>query len=284
MSKKLDFGREYKLHKFTQDHLKCFDLEFVASERQCDKLRADNIAFDGEKLVIIEYKNELVKQKVMDQAKEYYDLFKESTKNCDRLYKKDKKVCAIRLSDEEVFCSEEIRVIIIGPEFSKDFDNKYAFELWNVSLYDDGRIIYKNNETDELIKEFNVDKEELSYLTSIGLTEEKLLNKYKDAEILDLYSSFKEKVCANYDDVVLRFLSDGVSFRVNNQIACIVYFNKYSIKFHYNITELEGCEKLEEIPEEYNYVGNFELKLKPEEDIDCAFKLFEKVYKEKMEE
>lgn len=47
MSNKIPFESEFALHTLTQKYLKeLFDLELVASEKQLNKLRLDNLALD----------------------------------------------------------------------------------------------------------------------------------------------------------------------------------------------------------------------------------------------
>ena len=153
-------------------------------------------------------------------------------------------------------------------------------------------------------------------LGDVELTEEDVIEnnvpKDKRKEISDLYYSFKEKVMDEYD-VDLIFITNGVAFKVNNQIVCIVYFHKnytkYDLQLHYkmeepvcpiNETSCELCPKNRtnresDCPEDKtnrdlgclrnlkckDYVGNYELILKPNDDIDFAFEFFKQAYKEK---
>ena len=73
--KRNKFDSEYILHKLTESNLKIlFDLEFVASEIQLNKLRIDTLAFDEKTktFVIIEYKNE-PNLNVINQTQGYCD-------------------------------------------------------------------------------------------------------------------------------------------------------------------------------------------------------------------
>ena len=52
MTQKIPFESEYILHQLTQKHLKeLFGLKLAASEKQLNKQRVDNLAFDKKKLV-----------------------------------------------------------------------------------------------------------------------------------------------------------------------------------------------------------------------------------------
>ena len=83
MKKEIRFECEYILHILTQKHLKeLFDLEFVASEIQLNRLRLDTLAFDKKSnaFVIIEYKNEF-SANVLNQAQSYHDLILNNSKH-----------------------------------------------------------------------------------------------------------------------------------------------------------------------------------------------------------
>ena len=143
MAKKISFENEYALHKLTEKHLKeLFDLEFVVSEIQLNDLRLDNLAFDlkTNSFVIIEYKNEY-NANVLNQAQEYYDLIQEN-----------RKYFTNQLDDTAEVNFENNKVMIIGPEFSQSQINeaKTNFELWKITLFDDGKVIYENLENNEV--------------------------------------------------------------------------------------------------------------------------------------
>jgi len=309
--KKLNFKSEYLLHKLTQQKFDVlFGFEFVASERKYafsqeeydylglgdigfdenrtpeEKLKVipDNIAFDEKtgELVIIEYKNKS-DPNVLKQVEKYKRVVRNNLKEFN---KRKYDVLGNELEEPVFFPfdKEKYRIMIIAPEFDPTVKKECPddVELWEVSLWDkcnnsEGEVIYKLDSKN--IKKLSIDLREVK-LTEKDVIENNVPEEMRD-EICDLYCSFRKKV-KDECDVELIPLSNGVSFRVNNQIACIVYFNKYSIKLHYNTDELDGCERLVKIPKDKKYVGNFELKLNPKDDVGCAFKLFKKVYNEKM--
>ena len=270
--KKIKFDSEYTLHKLTEKNLcKLFDFEFVASERQCDGLRVDNLAFDKdtETLVIIEYKNKK-NFTVIEQAKSYLEKAKEKPE-----------VFGKRLKDKKEYDFKDIRVMIISPEFTQDQlnNNEEDIELWQVSLYDDGKVSYENMKTNDDIKELNID------LADLDFTEQKTL-KDKPEENIKLYDKFKEKVMDKYNDSIdFRYLVDAVSFRTNNQIVCIFHLSNKP-KIHYFTDKLIDCENKTRDISEITTGGkaNYELVLSSESDIDYAFDLFEQVYLQKNEE
>ena len=265
--KKNKFYSEYILHKLTEKNLKkLFDLEFVASEIQLNNLRIDTLSFDEKTkaFVIIEYKNEL-DLNVIKQAQKYYDLVKNNPE-----------YFVNRLDNKNYVDFENTRVMIIGPEFSQDQINnsKDKFEIWKVSLYDDGQVIYENmktNETNELI----VEPDELK------LTEEKILTNIPQ-EQCELYFNFKEKVMNEFDDIKLIYLINAVSFRVNNKIACLFRLENPA-KIHYHTDELKDIEnKTRDISNiTTGAKANYELILKSEDEIDYALNLFKQVYLQK---
>ena len=265
--KKKKFKSEYALHKLTERNLKkLFDIEFVASEIQLNKLRLDNLAFDEKTktFVIIEYKNEL-NLNVINQAQEYYDLVKN-----------EPKYFADRLDNRSDIDFDNTRVMIIGPEFTPDQINNTNdnLEIWEISLYDSGKVIYKNMKTGET-KELMTEPEDLE------LTEEGILSD-KPQEICELYLNFKEKVMSKSDDIKLRYLVKAVSFRVNNQIACIFRLESPA-KIHYHTDELKDIEnKTRDISTiTTGSKANYELILNSKDEIDYAADLFRQVYLQK---
>ena len=260
----MEFESEYIIHKLTEKNLDLFDLEFVASEIQLNKLRIDNLAFDENtnSFVVIEYKNEL-NLDVMNQAQEYCDLIK----NNPEFY-------AGRLDDVTDIDFENTRIMIIGPEFTQDqiSNSGDEFEIWKISLCDDGKVIYENMKRDET-------KELMTVPEDLELTEEQILS--DNPEQRDLYLDFKEKV-KQFDGIKEIYLVNAVSFRANNKIACIFRFEN-PVKIHYHADELEDIENKTRDISNISTGGkaNYELKLNSKDDIDYAIDLFKQVYQQK---
>ena len=325
---KKEFKKEYYLHQLTHKNFKKFGLEFVSSEKpykiseeEYDNLELgdigfdengkeltvipDNIAYDEKtkELVIIEYKNEL-NLKVLKQAEKYKRVVNEhldvfSLREYNESGNLEKEPIKYPVNDGK------IRVMIIAPEFDpSQIKNPKGFELWEVSLWDkrnngEGEVIYKKLKADKTIK-LDVN------LKDLELTEKDVIKNNvpedKREEISVLYCNFRKKV-TDECDVELIPITNGVAFRANNQIACIVYFhkyyNKYDLQLHFKtdkpvcpINETNAC-KLDCPKNKTNsdfgclkklkdsYVGNYELILEHNEDIDFAFELFKQVYNEK---
>lgn len=298
MPKKTKFKNEYILHRFTQRNLqKFFNLEFIASEKRFGEGIVDNLAFDKENktLVIIEYKNKY-NSNVLKQAEDYLEKINQIAegkiiKHYDE-YGND--------IEPEEFEFDNIRVMIIGPKFTKCqiIDSPSNFEIWKVSKYDDCSVTYENMKDGNKIIALNIDSKEFRF------TEEDTQKCCSTEENWDFYCAFKNKIMSKYKNKInLRFLVDGVSFRKDNQILCIIDLNiKSKIKIRYfsdprkNIMK-EKYEKYEITPLEKG--GKIELTLYPKElglteedtkndksieEIDFAFELFEQVYKQLNEE
>ena len=345
---KTKFKKEYYLHQITQKNLCKFRLRFVSSEKKYsfsqeeydylhlgdigfdenrspkEKLTVipDNIAFDetGD-LVIIEYKNKS-DPNVLKQVEKYRRVVEN---NPDIFNKCEYAVSGKKLKKPVSFQfdkKKKIRTMIIAPEFYSTVKKECNdVELWEVSLWDKhnngkGEVIYKNLKSGKTVKlDINLGDVELTEKDVI----ENNVPEEKRKEICDLYRSFRKKVMDEYalDDEDLIPITNGVAFRANNQIVCIVYFHKfygkYDLQIHYKTDELvcplketNNCElcpknrtnRESDCPEDKansdlsclrnikckGYVGNYELILNSEENVDFAFEFFKQAYEEKMEE
>lgn len=267
MTQKIEFDSEYILHKLTEANLKkLFDLEFVASEIKTNSLRLDNLAFDEKTktFVIIEYKNEL-NLNAVNQVLEYCQLLEDNPE-----------FFAERLENRNDIDFENTRAMIISPEFSRKQieDSPDNLEIWKISMYDDGRVIYENMKTGEN-KILEVNPEDLK------LSEQKVLNG-KDEKLCKLYLNFKNNVLNNFDDIKLRYLVGAVSFRVNNQIACIFRLENPA-KIHFHSDDINDPQnRTRDISDiSTGAKANYELIINSPEDTDYAFDLFKEVYLQK---
>lgn len=268
MTRKIPFENEYQLHILTQNNLKeLFDLELIASEIQLNKLRLDNLAFDlkSNAFVIIEYKNEF-DANVLNQAQKYYDLLQEN-----------KEFFLDRLDDAYSVDFENTKVMIIGPKFSDEQikETKPNFELWKISLFDNGKVTYENLTTND-VKTLYVNLDELK------LTEEILL-KNKSEEMIDLYHNLKNGIMEEFGDVTVHFQVNQFSFRVNDNIICVVVFLKSSFNIFIYGKDLEDVERTTNISEK-STGGNtdYNLKYKSDDDFDYFLNLFRQTYSQKV--
>lgn len=266
MSNKIPFENEFILHTLTQKHLKeLFDLELVASEKQLNKLRVDNLAFDKKNcsLVIIEYKNKF-DSNVLNQVQEYHDLIIEN---------KDEYLKVVNECDE----FDNIQIMIISPKFS-DEQIKNASDdvsLWQVSLFDDGKVEYQNRKNNKIVT-LEIDLDELK------ITEEKLLED-KTEEMKDLYFNLKNNLLKEVKDLKIRYMVDQFSFRANDKLICVVVFLKSSFNIYFYSDNLNNAENTVDISSK-STGGNakYNFKYKSNEDYDCFLDLFKQTYEQKV--
>ena len=269
MTRKISFESEFILHKLTENHLKeLFGLECVSSEIQLNRLRLDNFAFDPKtnSFVIIEYKNEF-NADVLTQIQGYHDLIKENPE-----YFK------ARLDDCNEVDPKNIRMMVIGPEFSpKQIDKaKGKIEIWKITLFDDCKVTYENLHTNK-IKTLCINSEDLK------LTEEKLLEG-KSSEMRGLYFNLKNSVLDEFEDVNIKYLVDMFSFRANDKLICTVYFLKSSFNVYLYGENLENADKAKDISDKSTGGNaNYNLKYKSDDDLGCFMNLFKQVYDQKVE-
>lgn len=265
--KEIPFESEFILHTLTQNFLKeLFDLEFIKSEIQLNDLRLDNLAFDPKtnSFVVIEYKNEF-NANVLNQTQEYYNLIQ------------DNKEFFIDLLDETRDVDfKNVRVMIIGPEFSQNQIENHAphFELWKTTLFEDGKVSYQNLENGE-IKTITINLDDLK------LTEELLLRD-KTPEMKELYFNLKNKVLTEFSDVDIKYLIDQFSFRVNDKLICVVIFLKSSFNVHYYGDNLKNADRTKDISKKSTGGNaNYNLKYKSDDDFDYFINLFTQTYNQK---
>ena len=168
--------------------------------------------------------------------------------------------------------------MIIAPEFYKSQKNNEEenIELWEVSLYDDGKVTYEKIGEEEIKKELKIDFEEFE-----EFLEDKTLNKIPK-ENQEIYCSFRDKVLENPNYKLKRvYINKGVSFRVNKKIACILHFRKNVKIRYYTDKQIDSENKATYKPKKKNRPAYYELTLKTKDETDYALDLLEKVYLEK---
>ena len=266
MSNKIPFESEFILHTLTQKHLKeLFDLELVASEKQLNKLRVDNLAFDKTNcsLVIIEYKNKFDSD-VLNQVQEYHDLILENKNEYSKLV-------------NECVDFNNIQIMIISPKFS-DNQIKNASDnvsLWQVSLFDDGKAEYLNLKNNK-IKTLEIDLNELK------ITEEKLLED-KSEKMKDLYINLKNNLLKDFEDLKIRYMVDQFSFRVNDKLICVVVFLKSSFNIYIYADNLNNVNDTIDISSKSTGCNaKYNFKYNSNEDYDCFLDLFKQTYAQKV--
>ena len=266
MSNKIPFESEFALHTLTQKYLKeLFDLELVASEKQLNKLRLDNLALNKTNcsLVIIEYKNKF-DSNVLNQVQEYHDLI---------LKNKDEYLKLVIECDE----FDNIQIMIISHQFS-DEQIKNASDnvnLWQVSLFDDGKVEYQNLKNNKIVT-LEIDLDELK------ITEKKLLED-KSEEMKDLYFNLKNNLLNDFKDLKIKYMVNQFSLRTNDKLLCVVVFLKLSFNIYIYADNFNNAENIIDISSK-STGGNakYNFKYNSNEDYDCFLDLFEQTYAQKV--
>lgn len=286
---KIDFDRESKLQRLTENNLEeLFDLQFVQTEFEYKKLRIDTLAFNTKthSFVIIEYKNKL-EYSVIDQGFSYLSLL---LNNKYYFIKKYNEITGLNL-DIEDFDFSETKIMIIAPSFTKyqlkstEFSD-LPFELWKVRLYENGCVSYDKikNDSATSIREVVLDKKNIQInLESLNYTEDDLLRD-KSLEINELYYSLKEKLLSKFDDLDMEIFKTLSSYKVNDNLICVVRFLSKSLSIWFFTKNLDDSENRTKDLSKSSTGGSgvhYQIDLSSKDDFDYFMELFKQVYEEK---
>ena len=255
MSHKIPFKNEYILHRFTQKHLEeLFGLKLLASEKQLNGLRVDNLAFDDEtsSLVIIEYKNK-PDFNVLSQVGKYHDEYK-------------------KLADDDF---ENIEIMIIGPEFSENQikEARDNITFWQVSLFDEGKVEYENLKNG-IVKTIEIDPDDLK------ITEEELLED-KSQKMRDLYFYLKENILKEFEDLKFRPMVNQFSIRADGKLICVIVFLKSGFSIYLYGESLESTNTIDISSKTTGGNANYKMKYRSNEDFKELLDLFKETYTQK---
>lgn len=249
--KEKEWPSEKHVQKLTEENLEAVfpDLRFVTTEFPVQNFRIDTLAFDKEAkaFVIIEYKRGR-SLSVIDQGYSYLSLmlrhkadfileYNEKTKN--------------RLGKKEVDWSQS-RILFLAPSFTIHQKNAINFrdlpiELWEVELYDNSTILYKeipSSEASESVKTITgnktidtVNREVKSYTVEDHTKE-------MTEEIKNLFLDFRERVL-ELNGTEERAKKIYISYRVGF-IFAYVYLRKNAIKIQTPVprSELNDPKKI----------------------------------------
>lgn len=286
---KIDFDRESKLQRLTENNLEeLFDLQFVQTEFEYKQLRIDTLAFNTKtnSFVIIEYKNKL-EYSVIDQGFSYLSLL---LNNKYYFIKKYNEITGLNL-DIEDFDFSKTKIMIIAPSFTKyqlkstEFSD-LPFELWKVRLYENGCVSYDKikNDSATSIREVVLDKKNIQInLESLNYTEDDLL-KDKSLEINELYYSLKERLLSEFDDLDMEIFKTLSSYKVNDNLICVVRFLSKSLSIWFFTKNLDDSENRTKDLSKSSTGGSgvhYQIDLSSEDDFDYFMELFKQVYEEK---
>lgn len=288
--KKISFKNERELQKLTENNLeKLFNLKFIASEFQVDNLRIDTLAYSEESnsFIIIEYKN-TKNYSVIDQGYSYLALLLNNKAEFVLKYNQ----VLNKNAGKEDFDFSQTRVMFIAPSYTRyqlksvEFSD-IAFELWKVSKFSNNTVLFDliNNENavasisqiSSSDKKQSVNKEIKKY------TEDDLFEDKSDYSI-ELYRNLKDLILNEFDDIEIVITKLYMVFKVNKKIIASVELQKKSLKTFINAKRLDDHKSLcRDVSNKGHWgVGDWELKLKSEEDFDYFVELFKQSYDEKL--
>ena len=277
MRKHDKFKKEYYLQRITNKNLRqLFDLKFITAEFQLNDLRFDGLAYDEKtkSFVIIEYKNKKDLD-VLNQGQTYYNLLQENRDKYINRYN-DEFDTDLKENDFEF---EKTRVMIISTEFTKEQIEKsenpeYPFELYLATLYkcddENGCITYEKINSD-FIKRLDIK------LKDLKISQEELLED-KSSEMIDLYTFLKDQILNEFDDVSLHFQVNQFSFRVNDNLICVVIFLKSSFSIILYGKDLKNDVNIAKTKD-----NNYKIKYESDDDFDYFLNLFRQAYEQKRE-
>lgn len=291
--KQVKFKNERELQNLTEKNLEeLFNLKFIATEFQVDNLRIDTLAFNEEtkSFVIIEYKN-VKNYSVIDQGYSYLSLL---LNNKAEFVLKYNLVFNTTLSKDE-FDFTQTSVMFISPSYttyqlkSVEFSD-IAFELWKVVKYSNGTVLFdkvNNTNTTASIKQItkeNTKKDKVNKEIKKYSEEDTLSGKSDDVK--SLYDNLKDFILSNYDDIEIKHLKLYFVFKVNNKIIASAKVLSDNINTWINIKETapnDPDKKIRDVTNIGHYgVGDYQFRIRSEDDIYYFNKLFKQAYEEKL--
>ena len=285
----IEFDRESKLQRLTENNLEeLFNLQFVDTEFEYNRLRIDTLAFDSKSnsFVIIEYKNKL-EYSVIDQGFSYLSLL---LNNKYHFIKKYNELTGSNL-DLEDFDFSKTRIMIIAPNFTKyqlkstEFSD-LPFELWKVKLYENGCVSYDKiiNDSATSIREVVLDQKNIEInLESLDFSEDDLLMD-KSLEISELYYELKERLLSEFDDLDMEIFKTLTSYKINNKLICVVKFTSKALRIWFFTKKLNDEKNKTKDLSNLTTGGSqvhYQIDLESTEEFDYFISLFKQVYDEK---
>lgn len=283
--KKIEFELEEDLQKLTEGNLEeLFNLTFVDSEFQVDDFKIDTLAFNNEtkSFVIIEYKKGK-NYSVIDQGYSYLSVL---LNNKAEFVLKYNQKFNTNYGKGDIDFSQSV-VMFIAPSFTtyqlKSIEfNDLAFELWEVSKFSNGTILYNPiNVSDnkasitEVKSHPDIDKEIKKYTI-----DDVFNNTYKNQR--SLFEALVERLKSEYDDLVLKPTKIYINFTVDNKniISIEPHATKLKIWINLNKNELYDPEyRIVDVSNKGHHgVGNCEISIMSDNDFHWFLKLFEQAY------
>lgn len=280
--KKVLFDSERRIQKLVGDNLPAFfNLQFIATELQCEKYRLDTLAFDENlnSFVIIEYKNK-ASEGVTEQGLAYKSLIRKSPEFFVLQYNK-KYGSQLEKSD---FDWLKTRIIFISPDYTKyqeaiDFED-VPFELWKISQYENGLISLEPLKP-IIEKKIASELEEKSQFNQRTIySEEQHLTK-PNGEIKEIYFALKKQIISLGDDVRIEPQKKYIAFKAATNFVDID-LQKSAIKCHLNLSfgELKDTKNIARNVSNIGHYGNgdYEIIISKSEEINYLMELVKQSY------
>ena len=288
--KKVNFEYEKDLQKLTENNLEeLFNLQFVETEFQVDNLRIDTLAFnlESKSFVIIEYKNSK-NYSVIDQGYSYLSLLLNNKAEFVLKYNENMNV---NLKKSDVDWSQTI-IMFIAPSFttyqlkSVEF-NDLAFELWEVSKFGNNTVLFDKVNVSENKASINTIKNNKTEVNKQikKYTESRLLRK-KSKKSKEMYTTLKERINNQYDDIEIVPLKLYVAFKLNkkNVISVAIQKNYLKIWIDLKFDQInDPLNKIEDVSEKGHWgTGDCYFQMDDLDDIEYFMTLFKQAYDYKL--
>ena len=289
--KKINFQNERELQRLTENNLEeLFNLQFIASEFQVDNLRIDTLAFSEEtnSFVIIEYKN-TKNYSVIDQGYSYLALLLNNKAEFVLKYNQ----ALNQNSGKEDFDFSQTRVMFIAPSYTRyqlksvEFSD-IAFELWKVSKFSNDTVLFNQLNNGDVVASIS----QVTNTSDMKQSINKEIKKYTEEDLfedktefaIELYNDLKERVLAEFEDIEIGITKLYMVFKINKKIIASIELQKKSLKTFINAKRIKDYKNLcRDVSNKGHWgVGDFELKLKSEDDFDYFMELFKQAYDEKL--
>lgn len=273
---KEDILLEKHLQKLTEENLELlFDLKFIRSEYQLNKLRLDTLAFNEEtnSFVILEYKKDS-SFSLIDQGYAYLALLLNNKAEFVLAYN-EKTGKSLKVDDIDWSYS---KVIFIAQRYTiyqlKAMEFKgLPFELWKVSLYENNTISFEKIKTDNDKEEFLIDPPFKSY-------DEDEAFKNSSVDLKPVYDEFKIRFNELYPDGDITITKTYIGFNIDGKRVLNYHpLQNYSmIDLNIKGMKFEDDKELGRYSKSrYNKSDFYKIKVKKEEDLDSVFNLLKKI-------
>jgi predicted transport protein len=286
--RKIGFKLERDLQNLTEENLEeIFGLEMVKSEFQLNNLRIDSLAFDKESnsFVIIEYKRG-VNFSVIDQGYAYLALLLNN--KADFILEYNEQMDG-NLRRDDVDWSQS-RVIFVAPQFTtyqfKSIEFKdLAFELWEVNRFSNDTILFNQikaqdtNESITKVSKTNKTVQKVSKEVKVMTEDHHLKN--SNEPIVELYLKVKGKILEMDSNIEIKPFINVISFKIEKQFVNVaLQQSQLKIWLNMKLGELDDPRSMARDVSNVGHwgVGDYEISLKPEDDLNYLMTLIEQSY------